>query len=376
MSAGTVRSVGRLRGRSLAPFAILLAIAASGPVSAERIACVGNSITFGYGLSWSGEQSYPFKLDSLLGPADTAANFGNSGKTMVDTLGDSYWKTSQFPAALAFRPDQVIVELGTNDSRPYDLPLFDLRFVSDYRRMIDTFARLPTAPRILVCLVPRASNPSWGMDDSIIVNRINPAIRRIALEKGVDLVDMHSALSDRSLFQSDSVHPNEAGTLAMAKAFLAVLKRVPFDVSVAGRTLTSPEGAGYQWYRGDSLLAGDTARELVVSDTARYRVSLRLSGGSQTRIVSAFARGQAASLSSRLSHGFRISNPSRGRILLESGQPGFALEVRDLSGRLQARGTAVSGGVSLALPEAASIRSLAVFQGGRVVWSELLPPCR
>jgi lysophospholipase L1-like esterase len=325
----------------------------------KKIACVGNSITYGYGLSWPAMQSYPHLLDSLLGGADTVGNFGNSGKTMIkEWTGEAYWTQAEFSAARAFLPDKVVIELGTNDSKTYIWNAYSSYFKPDYKLMIDTFAHLSSAPRVMICLVPHTGNASWGMYDTTITRRVNPAIEEVALENGVDLIDMYTALADWKLFQlTDSVHPNAAGALVMAQTVRSVLAQIPYAVSISGKTLTAPSAASYQWYRNDTLVVGATSRTLEASDAARYKVSIQPSSSSATRIVSDEATASSTGiLADERSSEFEISLLSGSRTLqVETASllP-FTISVWDGAGRLRLRACGANGRLDLPLGAAFS----------------------
>lgn len=47
-----------------------------------RIACIGDSITYGMGLEHREVECYPSVLQRLLGPGYLVGNFGNSGRTV------------------------------------------------------------------------------------------------------------------------------------------------------------------------------------------------------------------------------------------------------------------------------------------------------
>ncbi|ULT27085.1 hypothetical protein KUH03_10080 [Sphingobacterium sp. E70] len=44
-----------------------------------KVACIGNSVTFGYGLAHPAQDSYPVQLQALLGQEFEVRNFGHSG---------------------------------------------------------------------------------------------------------------------------------------------------------------------------------------------------------------------------------------------------------------------------------------------------------
>ena len=81
-----------------------------------KIACVGNSITEGFGLENPSQESYPAVLQSLLGYDYEVGNFGLSARTLLMKGDLPYMKEQRFKDALEFLPDIVTIKLGTNDS--------------------------------------------------------------------------------------------------------------------------------------------------------------------------------------------------------------------------------------------------------------------
>ena len=66
-----------------------------------RVACVGDSITYGAGVPQRHTQGWPGELQQLLGTGYQVANFGHSGATMLKNGGLPYWKTPEFDILLA-----------------------------------------------------------------------------------------------------------------------------------------------------------------------------------------------------------------------------------------------------------------------------------
>lgn len=204
-----------------------------------KIACVGNSITYGYGLN--GATTYPQHLQYVLGGTYQVENYGNSGKMFHKASQESYWTQPEFKKAYAFEPNIVIIELGTNDSKyffsgsegNYNYYFYEYKQDSqgknytresliaemkkDYEALIDTFLHNNHTPEIYVTLQPYANNLGWFITDSVIVNVINPMIKEVAEKKRVNVIDLHSLLNKREWLQADSVHPNEEGAKAMAE---------------------------------------------------------------------------------------------------------------------------------------------------------------
>jgi hypothetical protein len=83
-----------------------------------RVACVGDSITFGAGIKDRKNDNYPVVLGRSLGEMFEVRNFGVSGATLLKAGDFSYWKTPAFKAATNFDPHVVVIKLGTNDTKP------------------------------------------------------------------------------------------------------------------------------------------------------------------------------------------------------------------------------------------------------------------
>ena len=85
----------------------------------KKVSCVGNSITYGYGLSNPSTQSYPSQMQALLGTSSwIVGNFGVSARTMLKKGDLPYWNEQAFANAKAYLPNLVMIELGTNDAKP------------------------------------------------------------------------------------------------------------------------------------------------------------------------------------------------------------------------------------------------------------------
>ena len=78
-----------------------------------RVACVGDSITFGAGVKERNKNSYPKVLAGLLGEKYDVRNFGVNGATLLKKGNKPWWKLRAFKDATAFKPNVVIIKLGT-----------------------------------------------------------------------------------------------------------------------------------------------------------------------------------------------------------------------------------------------------------------------
>ncbi|MCK5835228.1 MAG: hypothetical protein KAG98_05820, partial [Lentisphaeria bacterium] len=86
-------------------------------VSAQiKVACIGDSITYGAKVENRKKLAYPRQLGLMLGERYTVQNFGASGKTLLKKGNAPYWKTGLYKNALKWQPNIVVIKLGTNDT--------------------------------------------------------------------------------------------------------------------------------------------------------------------------------------------------------------------------------------------------------------------
>jgi lysophospholipase L1-like esterase len=85
-----------------------------------KVACIGNSITYGSGIQDREKYAYPSQLQQMLGRGWEVKNFGISGRTLLKKGDYPYRNEQAFSDAKNFNPDVVIIKLGTNDTKPWN----------------------------------------------------------------------------------------------------------------------------------------------------------------------------------------------------------------------------------------------------------------
>lgn len=195
-----------------------------GPATAQiKVACLGDSITYGSGLADRATQSYPAVLGRLLGDDYEVRNYGVSGATMLRHGNLPYWNTSAFPDSSEWNPDLVVIMLGTNDSKPQNWRFGD-EFEGDYLDMIDHYASLSSTPAAYVCTPCPVYEPgNFGISPTVVREEIVPLVWQIGDEAGAPVIDVFTALSDLPEDFPDTVHPNADGAAAIAYAVWEVL---------------------------------------------------------------------------------------------------------------------------------------------------------
>ena len=190
-----------------------------------RVACVGDSITFGYGIKNRKRNSYPSKLALLLGDNWQVENFGISGATLLKKGDFSYWQQKVYKNALSFEPDVVVIILGSNDSKPQNWQ-YKEEYVNDYIELIKSFQQLPSQPKIWISYpVPSYTQDNLSIRNQVITEEIIPRIEQIASQTQVNIIDLYTPLSNKPELFPDTVHPNAEGAEIIAKTVFESLNR-------------------------------------------------------------------------------------------------------------------------------------------------------
>ncbi len=184
-----------------------------------KIACIGNSVTFGAGLKNPEKEAYPAQLQQLLGAGYQVRNFGRNGATLLRKGHNPYYKTTQFTDALYFKPDIAIVHLGLNDTDPRNWPDFKDDFEPDYAWLLDTLRKVNPAIKLFVCrLTPIFSgHPRFKSGTRDWYWQIQQRIPQIARANNAELIDLNTSLCNRPDLFPDNLHPVKEGAAIIAR---------------------------------------------------------------------------------------------------------------------------------------------------------------
>lgn len=193
-------------------------------VSADpiKVACIGDSITFGAGVKDRAENAYPAQLQNLLGSTYKVSNCGTSGIQMRNYL--KRWQDK----ITVIQPDIVTIKLGTNDThyrdfkKPDNKKIFDTKYRDATLELLEFLTGLKSKPKIYLCY-PIPFFKSKDKEKSIVEDII-PALAAIAKEKDLPTIDLHKALEGKGNLVPDGVHPGAEGQTILAKTVAAALK--------------------------------------------------------------------------------------------------------------------------------------------------------
>ncbi len=192
-----------------------------------KIACVGNSITAGWGLPNAGADSYPAVLQKYLGTDKyEVRNFGASGRVLsksTEAEGNSYWRTGEYQNALKYEPDIVIIKLGTNDAEPWVWNKYGAQFKATYIDMVNSFKNLPSNPEIIACCPLPMGYPTWVNNQKNLVTGVIPCIKEAAQATGATVIDLQTPFEGKPYLTPDLAHPDEKGAMFMANIIAKVV---------------------------------------------------------------------------------------------------------------------------------------------------------
>ncbi len=191
-----------------------------------KIACAGDSTTYGHGISGWPKNNYPTVLQNLLGENYHVNNYGVSSFAVQTGADRSYRTLPHYQESLAYNADYVVFMMGSNDSKPENWKGADA-FKADLLSLLDTYGD----SEIILCTLPSAfflEGQTEGTTNHdiqpLIVDEIAQITREVAAERGYTLIDIHALTAQHpEWFEKDGVHPSNEGAAAIAQEVYAVI---------------------------------------------------------------------------------------------------------------------------------------------------------
>ena len=283
---------------------LLLCLVGGAQAKTIKVACVGNSVTFGAGVENREVNCYPAQLQRLLGAGYQVENFGHSGATLLNNAYRPYTQQEAYKKALDFAGDYVVIHLGLNDTDPRAWPNYRDDFVKDYLSLIASFREANPSCRVWICRMTPIFNShrrfQSGTRDWFWMEQA--LIEEIARVAQVELIDLHEPLYARPDLLPDALHPNAEGAGILARTVYGALTgdygglrmpalytdhmvlqrerplpiagianaRVRVTVSIAGQRKEAITGNdGKWWVTLDPLSVSDTPSTLTISTPDR-----------------------------------------------------------------------------------------------------------
>lgn len=205
-----------------------------------RVACVGNSITYGATIANREKNCYPAQLQAYLGDEYEVRNFGASGTTLLSKGDSPYTKSRAYEESQAFQPDIVLIKLGTNDSKPKNWK-YNADFKADYQALIASYRELPSKPRVILLTPLRCFLlGDNSFISSAIEKVIRPTVEELAYTNQLEIVNLFNLFGNQwdESMMPDRLHPSSIGAGKMAKKIYEYLTQK----AAAGKDLTRALG--------------------------------------------------------------------------------------------------------------------------------------
>lgn len=190
-----------------------------------KVACVGNSITYGIGVKDREKDSYPAVLQRMLGDEYIVGSFGKPGATLLNRGHRPYTEQKEYKDALAFNADIIVIHLGVNDTDPRDWPDFRDDFIKDYISLIDSFKSVNSDARIIIAGITPIwdRHPRFLSGTKVWQDEIRDKIHVVADILDVEFIDFYSVLHNYPFMFPDAIHPNEEGASILAKTVCSAI---------------------------------------------------------------------------------------------------------------------------------------------------------
>ena len=188
--------------------------------SKTKVACIGNSVTYGYGHDNPAETSYPSQLAKMLGDDYEVGNFGKSGATLLRKGHRPYNEQIEYLKSLEFIPDIAIIHLGLNDTDPRNWKYYKREFIADYVALIEDIEKVNPDVEIYICRM----SPIFHWHHRFLKGtrdwywEIQETIENIAENIAeVKIIDLQEVLYHRPDLMPDALHPNPEGAKLIAE---------------------------------------------------------------------------------------------------------------------------------------------------------------
>ncbi|MBQ9250489.1 MAG: hypothetical protein IJ179_09015 [Oscillospiraceae bacterium] len=192
----------------------------------KRVACVGDSITYGCLLPGQPWNSYPRQLGRLLGNGYCVGNFGYSNRTALKGGNHPYTVEKLYQWSLDYQPDIVLLMLGSNDTKAVNWDA--AAYARDLGELIDSYRSLESSPRVWLLLPPPAfpfrGKVLWDIRSEVLEQEVLPICRQVAAEKKIPVIDTHTPFIGKKELFMDGLHPGARGGKLLAETVYGAIK--------------------------------------------------------------------------------------------------------------------------------------------------------
>lgn len=185
-----------------------------------RVACVGDSLTYGYGISDWAKNNYPAQMGKLLGDEFCVNNFGFSGRTASFEGDRPYVNEKLYRQSLDFAPEIVVLMLGSNDTKAMNWRGKEA-FKDDYKKIIKSYTALDSVRKVFIMsptpVFLKDGKAPYGINIELVATDVHDVAKELASEMNLFYIDLYKIFEDRQNLFKDGAHPNAEGAGIIAK---------------------------------------------------------------------------------------------------------------------------------------------------------------
>ena len=299
----------------------------------QKVACIGNSVTYGYGHKNPSETSYPAQLQQLLGDNYEVRNFGYSGATLLSKGHRPYINLAEYKAALEFAPDIAIIHLGLNDTDPRNWPNYRDEFYNDYINIIEALRQANPKVDIYICQMSpifhwhrrfKSGTRDWYW-------QIQELLPSIAEYGPFELINLSRHLYHRPDLMPDALHPNAEGAGIIARQVYSAITD-----DFGGLSLPAIYSSNMVIQQGKPFVVKGTADSGAKITVKLGKKRIKATANEQGEWEAVFAPMQADGKSYTMSiecgeEKITYDNIAVGEVWLCSGQSNMAFMVKESS---------------------------------------------
>ena len=189
----------------------------------RRVACAGDSITYGCNIPLVYFFSYPRKLGRLLGKGYCVRSFGVNDRDAQSTGDKPYICEKAYRDSISFAPETVVLMLGSNDVKQNNW-VSDEHFVTEYKALIQTYTALPSVKKLILMAPPAAFAPIakvFYFTNDVPADKLfhlGELVKKIGAELDLPVIDLYPLTeSRRDLLGPDGLHPSPKGARLIAE---------------------------------------------------------------------------------------------------------------------------------------------------------------
>lgn len=184
-----------------------------------RVACVGDSLTYGHSVyNWT-KDNYPVQLGNALGEKYCVNNYGYSGRTATKTGDRPYVNEKLYRQSLDFQPNIVVIMLGSNDTKIKNWKGKEV-YVRDYTEIIQSYLALESVKKVCIMSPPpvflHKGKAPYGIDIELVATVIHDVAKELAEKMNLNYIDLYEVFRDKGDLFVDGAHPDKEGAKIIA----------------------------------------------------------------------------------------------------------------------------------------------------------------